>query len=65
MLERVGHRRHRAYPALTNAFSISSNRGLQDGDLAPKFIAKCAGSAKESARLQQEVNWIRRAIAQT
>ena len=35
----VLQRRHRAYPAITNAFSIGSDRGLETAEFEPKISA--------------------------
>lgn len=52
MRTRVRHRRHRAYPALTNAFSIASIRGLKPDESASKIIAPRTDSNGPNPRVQ-------------
>jgi hypothetical protein len=57
-------RRHAAYPALTYAFSIGSNRGHRTDDFGSRIIARLAGIEQESAKLRQVVKRVRQAIEQ-
>lgn len=50
--------------ALTNAFSLGSNRGHRTDDFGPRIIARPAGIEPESAHLRQLVNRNRPGIAQ-
>ncbi|MBN8490779.1 MAG: hypothetical protein J0M00_05035 [Burkholderiales bacterium] len=58
-------RRHAAYPALTYAFSIGSDRRFDADDFGPGIIARHTGIERESAHLRQELNQFRQVIEQT
>lgn len=49
--------------ALTNAFSLGSNRGHRTDDFGPRIIARPADVEQESARIRQLVKRSRPVIA--